>query len=116
MRNFVVLNLCAALSFAQSLCPGSNAAPEKNGILGALQQASKLVPAVSAGARLGLVDLEGQGVCQYWLYLPEKRQKLIFVDVQETIRLTATVPMSAADTSPLPDGFLDLPDAIRSEE
>src|ERR1700756_548775 len=81
-------------ALAQGLCPGSNTAPEKNGILGTLQQVGKLIPTANAGTKLGLVDLEAQGVCQYWIYLLDKRQKLIFADVQGTVRLTASVPMS----------------------
>lgn len=99
-------------TLAQSLCPGSNAAPEKNGILGALQQVGKLVPAASAGAKLGTVDLEAQGLCQYWLYQPEKRQKLIFIDVQGKIQITPAMPMTGADGDPLPGAFVDLPEAI----
>lgn len=106
--------LMMPVSFGQGLCPGSHAAPEMNSALGALEQVGKLIPAGNAAVQLGMVDLEAQGVCQYWIYLPEKRQKLIFADVQGTIRLTATVPMSSSELRPLPDGFLDLPAAIEA--
>ena len=39
----IVLAL-AATAFGQALCPGSNSAPDKNGILRELQQIGKLIP------------------------------------------------------------------------
>jgi len=111
----IVLAL-AATAFGQALCPGSNSAPDKNGILRELQQIGKLIPSANSGAKLSLVDLESQGVCQFQFLSAEKRQKLIFVDLQGTIRLSATVPMTGTELGPLPDGFVDLPGAISAAQ
>jgi hypothetical protein len=113
MRKLLVILIALTdAAFGQGLCPGSSSAPDKDGILAALQQIGKLIPPANSGAKLSLVDLETQGVCQYQFLSPEKRQKLVFVDFQGTIRLSATVPMTGTELGPLPGGFVDLPEAI----
>ena len=111
-----VIIALATTCFGQGLCPGSGSAPEKDGILAALQQIGRLIPPANAGAKLSLIDLEAQGVCQYWFLSQEKRQKLIFIDVQGSIRLSGAVPIAGAESGPLPGGFVDLPEAISAAQ
>ncbi len=114
----VAWNCIAVLSSQsgpQSLCVGSSLAPEKNGVLRALQQIGKLLPAANSDARLVSIDLMAQGVCQYELISPGRRQRLIFVDAQGTIKLANTLA-AAGSEHPLPGAFVDLPAATAAAE
>jgi hypothetical protein len=107
----IVSLLVTTTASGQSLCPGSGVSPERNGILAPLQQVSRLIPVGDSGARLLSVDLEAQEVCQYQVLSP-KHQRLIFISAgMVPLRFSTRVAASPNDLS-LPDGLVDLPNAI----
>ena len=113
--NTSILILFAGSAFGQSLCPGSNSAIVKDGILGALEQIGKLLPQTQAAAKLVSIDLLSFGVCQYEMLSPDRRQRLIFIQGPISMRLSNTIA-AAGTEHPLPDGLVDLPQAIAAAQ
>ena len=104
----------AGVAGGTALCPGTGRSLEKDGILGALQQATKQMPA-GAKPKLSMVMLTSQGVCQYTFVLGSG-QAMTFADVPGGLRSMGSRPAMGATKVVLPDAFTDLPTAIAAAQ
>jgi hypothetical protein len=104
----------AGMAGAAGLCPGTGRSLEKNGIVGALQQALKQMPAGSSPS-LSMVMLTSQGVCQYTFVLASG-QTTTFADIPGGLRAMGSGMATGATKVPLPNAFTDLPSAIAAAQ
>jgi hypothetical protein len=96
------------------LCPGTGRSLEKDGIVAALQQASKQLPA-SAAPKLSMVMLTTQGVCQYTFVLASG-EAITFADIPGGLRAMGSRVAAGATKVALPNAFTDLPAAITAAQ